>query len=137
MDGDLALFEPTFGAATVIVRPGSLAASGAAKVAAGRKWCIDGDEASVAVSQCPYFTPQYGIPGSGTLTVQSLEPAHRCTKLRNTGAAALLVGPGFKAKLTVSVAAMMPTPTGPQPDPTREYRGRGRFSTTNRTLRGT
>ncbi len=56
IDGDKAIFNPTFGLATVVVRPGDLKASGESSLQ-GKKVCIDGDEQSVSVPGCSYTTP--------------------------------------------------------------------------------
>ena len=48
IDGDLANFMPSFGAAIVVVRPGTLTASGASKFS-GKNVCVEGDEGSAPV----------------------------------------------------------------------------------------
>jgi Contractile injection system spike tip protein len=137
LDGDQALFLPTFGASIVAVQPGVLTASGPATVG-NKKLCIEGDEASVSVPGCAYMTPQYLIPGVGTLEIDALAGDQTATKTSTGGTAVLLVGGAFTAKLTVSSPAMQPPPgPGPPiPDSTTEYSGRGQFVTTNTKLRG-
>ena len=68
VDGDTVLFVPSFGVATVVVQPGTLKGSGPSTYA-GKKACVDGDEGDVSVPGCMYTTPQYSIPGSGTLKI--------------------------------------------------------------------
>lgn len=137
LDGDQALFQPSFGAATVVVRPGNLTGSGPGTVD-GKPMCIDGDEASVSVAGCTYVTPQYSIPGTGTLTIASLAGDQRASKTRTGDTAVLLVGGSFTAKLTVESPAQQPPPGGgsPIPDATPEYTGAGSFVTTNTRFRG-
>ena len=137
IDGDTAVFMPTFGAATVVVQPGTLSGTGDGTVG-GKKMCIEGDEGSVSVPGCTYLTPQYSIPGVGTLEIDSLAGDQTATKTNTSGTAVLLVGGSFTAKLTVSSPAMQPPPGpgSPIPDSTTEYSGQGQFVTTNTLFRG-
>lgn len=84
IEGDQASFDPTFGAATVVVPPGELAGSGTATVL-GKKVCIEGDEPDVSVPGCMYTTPVYTISsrarfeplvytGSGSFITSSIQP---------------------------------------------------------------
>ena len=69
---DLVVFEPTFGAAIAVgtlavpVRGSALATS------EGRALCLEGDVTSVAASVA-YSTPSCPVPGSGRLTIESLD----------------------------------------------------------------
>lgn len=139
IDGDQAIFQPTFGAATVAVvgRPGTLKASGPGTV--GQKaMCVEGDEASVSVPGCMYVTPQYSIPGVGTLEIAALAGDQTATKTKTGGKLVLLVGSNFDAKFKVSSPAKQPVPgSSPVPDATPEYSGRGNFITQNSKYRGT
>ena len=71
VDGDVVNFLPAFGAAVVVVQPGKLAGSGPATIG-GKNICVDGDETKVSVPGCVYMTPQYSIPGTGTLKIAQL-----------------------------------------------------------------
>ena len=134
IDGDQVLFRPTFGAATVIVLPGSLQASGPSSLN-GSKLCVAGDEASVSVKGCVYLAPPFVIPGSGCLEIASLGGDQKATTTRTGGKPPLLVGGSFTARFRVESPAKQPTAAGPVPDSTPSYSGSGRFLTTNRILR--
>lgn len=136
VDGDQAMFQPSFGAATVVVRPGQLTASGPATLG-GKKLCLVGDENSVVVQGCMYTTPSHPIPGTGTLEIAALAGDQQASKTSTGGTAWLLVGGTFSAKFTVQQPAQQPAPPGPPvPDSTPQYAGRGSFVTTNTKLRG-
>lgn len=91
LDGDKANFMPAFGAAIVVVRPGDLKGSGPATLN-GKKLCIDGDEKNVSVPGCVYMTPQYSIPGTGTLKIAALAANQKAQKTKTGGKAVLLKG---------------------------------------------
>lgn len=136
VDGDLALFLPNFGAAVVAVQPGTLTGSGPAKIG-GKAICVDGDEGSVSVPGCMYLTPQYSIPGAGTLSIDSLAGDQRAQQTKTGDALVLLKGGTFTAKFEVQSPAMQPPPGpgSPIPDPTPSYSGSGSFVTTNATVK--
>lgn len=136
IDGDLADFSPSFGAATVIVRPGTLTGSGPGRVG-GKSLCVEGDEGSVEVSGCMYMTPQYSIPGVGTLKIDALAGDQVATTSCTGGEALLLVGSSFTAKFEVQSPAQQPPPGSgaPIPDATPSYTGSGTFITTNTNVR--
>lgn len=138
VDGDTVLFLPTFGAATVIPKPGKLAGSGPATFL-GKKVCVAGDEGKVEVAACDYMTPQYSIPGKGTLKIAALASAQTAQKTQTGGTAMLLLGGKFTAKFEVQVPAKQPPPGmgSPIPDPTPQYSGEGSFVTTNSKYQGT
>lgn len=132
IDGDLANFLPAFGAAIVVVQPGTLKASGPATFG-GKKLCVDGDESSVEVPGCMYMTPQYSIPGTGTLKISALA-ADQLAMHTDTGATPLMLkGSTFTAKFEVQSPAQQPPPgPGPPiPDASPSYSGNGTFTTTN------
>lgn len=130
VDGDLAIFMPAFGAAIVIVMPGTLRGSGPMK-SGGKSACVDGDEASVSVPGCVYMTPQYSIPGSGTLAIAALA-GDQLAPTSSTGGKKLMVkGSQFTAKFSVQAPAMQPTAGPPVPDATPQYSGQGMFQTFN------
>jgi hypothetical protein len=138
IDGDEALFNPNFGAAVVMIKPGTLKASGPATLN-GKQFCVDGDESKVAVAGCSYVTPQYSIPGTGTLKIAALDSSQKATKTKTGRKLVLLKGGNFTAKFEVQSPAKQPPPGpgSPIPDPTPQYSGKGRFLTTNIKFRGT
>ncbi|MBL8473304.1 MAG: hypothetical protein KF778_03970 [Rhodocyclaceae bacterium] len=136
IDGDTVLFMPTFGAATVVPQPGKLQGSGPA-TQGSKKLCVDGDEKNVSVPGCMYMTPQYCIPGSGTLKIDSLGGDQKASKTKTGGVAVLLKGGNFTAKFEVQSPAQQPTPSGPIPDASPQYGGgSGQFITTNTKFKG-
>jgi hypothetical protein len=138
IEGDKANFLPNFGAAVVVVRPGDLTGSGPASIK-GKKICVDGDEKQVAVSGCMYMTPQYCIPGTGTLKIDSLASDQKATKTKTGGKSVLLKGRSFTAKFEVQSPAQQPPPGpgAPIPDSTTQYSGKGMFVSTNSLFQGT
>jgi hypothetical protein len=136
--GDKAQFLPNFGPAVVVVKPGTLTASGAATLNK-KKVCVDGDEATVTVPGCIYMTPQYSIPGAGTLKISALAADQKAKKTKSCGKPVLLKGGNFTAKFEVQSPAKQPPPgpTPPIPDATPQYSGSGMFLTTNTKFRGT
>lgn len=136
IEGDKATFMPAFGAAVVVVKPGDLKASGPATFN-GKKICVDGDETKVSVPGCTYMTPQYSIPGTGTLKIAALAGNQKASKSKTGGKAVLLKGGTFTAKFEVQSPAQQPPPGpgSPIPDATPQYSGSGVFVTTNTKLR--
>lgn len=135
IDGDKAMFTPSFGAATVVVQPGTLTASGPATIN-GKKVCVSGDEKSVSVKGCTYMTSSHTIPGTGTLEIASLAGDQTATKTRSGDTKVLLVGSSFTASFSVQSPAQQPTSAGPVPDPAPKYSGTGSFVTTNSKFKG-
>ena len=135
IEGDKANFLPTFGAATVVVQPGDLKGSGPATLN-GKKICVAGDEKDVSVPGCTYMTPQYSIPGTGTLKISALAGDQKAKKTKTGGKAVLLKGSTFTAKFEVQSPAQQPTAASPIPDSTSEYSGKGMFITTNSKFQG-
>jgi hypothetical protein len=136
IDGDQAMFLPSFGVATVVVQPGTLTASGTA-TRSKKKLCVDGDEANVSVPGCTYIAGPHVIPGTGTLEIDALGGDQVATKTQTGGKKVLLLGSTFTAKFEVQSPAKMPTQGPPKPDTTPSYTGSGSFVTTNTKLRGT
>jgi hypothetical protein len=136
IDGDKAMFEASFGAATVVVRPGSITASGKARVS-GKVACVVGDEKSVSVQGCMYSAGPYSIPGTGTLSIASLAGDQQAKTCQTGGKKLLLKGGSFTARFTVSVPAMQPPPGpgSPIPDPTATYNGSGSFVAADVTVK--
>ena len=137
IEGDKANFLPNFGAAVVVVRPGDLQGSGPATLN-GKKICVDGDEKKVSVAGCTYITPQYSIPGTGTLKIDALAPNQKAKKTNTGGKPVLLKGGTFTAKFEVQSPAQQPPPGpgSPIPDATPQYSGSGQFITTNTKFQG-
>ncbi len=134
--GDKAIFMPTFGPATVVVKPGDLKGSGPATIG-GKKICVVGDETKVSVPGCMYMTPQYSIPGTGTLKISSLAGNQKAQKTQTGGKVMMLKGGNFVAKFEVQSPAKQPAPPAPPiPDPTPQYSGQGSFVTTNLKFKG-
>ncbi len=138
IDSDKVNFLPAFGAAIVVVQPGTLKGSGPATLN-GKKLCVDGDEKKVSVPSCTYMTPQYSIPGTGTLKIAALAGNQKATKTKTGGKAVLLKGNNFTAKFEVQSPAKQPPPGpgSPIPDATPQYSGNGMFITTNLKFQGT
>jgi hypothetical protein len=137
LDGDKANFLPNFGAAVVVVQPGSLQGSGPATLN-GKKVCVEGDEKQLSVPGCLYTTPQYSIPGTGTLKIANLASNQKAMKTKTGGKSVLLKGGSFTAKFEVQSPAHQPPPGpgSPIPDPTPQYSGNGLFMTMNTKFRG-
>jgi len=138
IDGDQVIFMPAFGAAVAVVQPGKLAGSGLASLN-GKKICVDGDEKKVSVPGVAYMTPQYSIPGTGTLKIAALAGDQKATKTNTGGKAVLLKGGNFTAKFEVQSPAKQPPPGpgSPIPDATAQYSGQGMFITMNLKVQGT
>ena len=137
IDGDTVMFLPAFGAAVVIVQPGKLEGSGPATIG-GKKIGVDGDESKVSVAGCAYMTPQYSIPGTGTLKISALAGDQKAKKTQTGGKPVLLKGGNFTAKFEVQSPAQQPPPGpgSPVPDATAQYSGNGMFITTNTKFSG-
>ena len=138
IEGDQAIFLPNFGAAVVVVRPGDLQGSGPATLN-GKTICVDGDEKNVSVPACTYVTPQYSIPGTGTLKIAALAANQKARKTRTGNKLVLLKGGNFTARFDVQSPAQQPPPGpgAPIPDATPQYSGSGMFVTTNLKFQGT
>lgn len=131
LEGDMAIFVPAFGAAIVVVQPGVMPASGKS-TASGKKICVEGDEAELSVPGCVYMTPQYNIPGTGTLKIDSLGSDQKTKKTKSGDKAIIIKGSVFNAKFEVQTPAQQPNPPGPPiPDSSPQYSGKGNFQTTN------
>jgi hypothetical protein len=137
VDGDQAIFLPIFDVAIVTVRPGKIEGKGLTTIR-DKKVCVVGDEASVQVPGCPYTTPQFSIPGTGTLKISQLASDQQARKTYSGDKAVLLEGGDFKAVFEVNQPAKQPPPPGgsPIPDPMTQYTGSGVFIATNKRFRG-
>ena len=132
IDGDYAFFQPSFGAAMVVVRPGNIAGSGISTIT-GKAICIDGDESSVEVAGCMYTAGAFSIPGTGTMKIQALDASQKAKKYKSGGTPVILKGGDYVAVFEVQSQAKQPPPGpgSPIPDPTPKYMGKGKFITTN------
>ena len=138
MEGDQVIFMPAFTPAIVVVQPGKLEGSGPATIG-GKKICVVGDESKVAVAGCTYMTPQYSIPGTGTLKISALAGNQKATKTQTGGKKVMLKGGNFTAAFEVESPAQQPPPGpgSPIPDAKPKYSGNGMFVTTNAKFSGT
>jgi len=138
VDGDTVMFLPAFGAAIVVVQPGKLEGSGPATIG-GKKVCVDGDESKLSVAGCSYMTPQYSIPGTGTLKIAALAGDQKAQKTKTGGKPVLLKGGNFTAKFEVQSPAQQPPPGpgSPVPDASPQYSGNGMFIPSNVKVSGT
>lgn len=134
-DGDAVMFIPSFGVAIVIAPPGSISGTAISTIG-GKAICVEGDEDSVEAKGCTYMTPQYPIPGMGTVKIKALAGNQTGKKYVCDGKKVLLKGNQFDAVFEVQVPAMQPTPGGPVPDSTSKYDGKGMFMTTNLKHKG-
>lgn len=138
LDGDIAQFLPSFGAATVVPRPGTLQGSGPSKCN-GKPVCVEGDEDRLQVPGCMYISGAFSIPGTGTLKIDRLASNQVAQHTKSGGKKMLLKGATFQAKFEVQSPAQQPNPNGsPIPDPMTQYNGgQGQFITTNTKYKGT
>ena len=136
IDGDLAMFQPKFGPANVVVKPGRLSASGPLTFA-GKAVCVSGDEGSVSVPGCPYSAPPFVIPGTGTLEISALGEDQLAGTSAAGGTKLMVKGGSFTAMFSVESPAMQPqpSPAPPTPDPTPKYSGTGSFVTVNAKMK--
>ncbi len=134
MADDQVIFDPTFGVATVVVRPGMIPGNGGATVT-GKKLCVDGDEGKVSVPSCTYVAGGFSVPGIGTLKIQQLAPNQKATKTKSANKPVLLKGGDFIAVFEVQAPAQMPPPAS-TPDPMIKYIGKGNFITLNAKFKG-
>lgn len=134
VNGDQAVFDPSFPPASVIAPPGIVTGTAKGKVS-GLVACVEGDEASVVVAGAVYVTPAFPIPGVGTLTIESLGPGQKAQKGKSGGRAFILRGSKFRARFQVSAPATVISGGNPVPDPTPVYSGTGSFITTDTRAR--
>lgn len=130
MEGDMAVFLPAFGAALVVVRPGTMSGTGRS-TASGKKICVEGDEKQLMVAGCSYTSGPYSVPGVGTLKIDSLGFDQTSQKTKSGNKAIIIKGSTFNAKFEVQAPAQQPTAAGPVPDATPQYMGTGNFQTSN------
>jgi Contractile injection system spike tip protein len=134
--GDEAIFQPNFGKAIVVVLPGFLIGTGKAKVQ-GKTIYVEGNEKKVIVPLCAYTSPPFVTPGTGRLSIESLDTSQTAERVKSGGKAVLLKGSTFTAKFEVVAPATDPSTLVPTPDPVPIYTGKGTFATTNIRAKGT
>lgn len=135
VQGDLAIFDPAFGVATVVVAPGTMVASAVPR--AGAAVCVVGDEKNVMVPGCAYTTATHSTPGVGILSIESLASDQQAQKTKSGGKAVILAAGQFTAKFQVVAPAMQPAAPSPIPDATPSYSGRGQFQSMNQRAKAT
>lgn len=140
IDGDLAIFDAAMGEATVVVQPGTITASGKTTIN-GTAVCVEGDEASVEVAGCTYFTKIHTKPGTGTLKISALGGDQLTSKSKSGGKAVILLGTTFEAVFEVDAPAedIKPVASGgsPIPDQKPSYAGTGEFQAANAKIKAT
>ncbi len=137
--GDKVLFQPNFGAATVVPPlDTTITGTGGASLFS-TKVCVKGDEAQVILAPVSYTTPTHTTPGIGMIVIDQLNGDQVAKKTKSNHKSVLLVGSAFTAKLKVLLPAQQPPPAGsPTPDPLVEHQGGvGKFITTNAKFKGT
>ncbi len=136
--GDRAIFDTTFGTATVVAQPGTLVGTGKSQVS-GKPVGVEGDEKKVIVTGCLYTTKQHTISGTGTLAIEGLGGDQKAEKTMSGNKPVLLKGGKFKVKFQVMVPAQQSPPGqgSPIPDATPQYSGNGSFETANKKVKGT
>lgn len=133
--GDMAMFNPNFGPAFVVVAPGTITGSSKINID-GAIASVQGDESSVSVPVA-YTNPagSFATPGAGTLTISALGGDQLGQKTSSASKPLILKGSTFTALLTVLAPAV--NPGSGSPDPTPQYTGTGQFVTTNVKSKGT
>ncbi|WP_024768084.1 hypothetical protein [Aquimarina macrocephali] len=127
LDGDEVLFDPTYGPATVVVKSGTIKASGKTTVQS-KKVAVKGDESKVVVSGCTYTSPSFPIPGMGNLKIASLGPDQLTKKTKSGNKPIVLKGSVFIAKFEVQSPAKFISPgSAPISDPLPFYMGTGKL----------
>lgn len=140
IDGDQVIFQPAMGAATVVVKPGKMIASGKTTIK-GVAVCVDGDEKRVEVPGCMYITKTHLKPGDGTLKISALASDQLATKSNSGNKAVILQGSEFDAVFEVDSPAedIKPVASGgsPIPDKTGAYEGKGQLIPANTKIKAT
>ena len=141
VDGDYALFDPTFTPAVVVCNsiPAPITGSGPATIA-GAPMCIEPDFESVKLENVSYTAGMFSTPGLGTLTISQLAPGHVAQSTTTGGQPVLLEsGEQFIATFTVDTKAFYIDPASGSKveDVNPEYSGFGAFETTNTLFIGT
>jgi hypothetical protein len=136
LDGEMVIFGPTFGPATVVSPPTPIKGTGKATVN-GKKICVMGDEKKVKAENCVYSVAGYAAPGTGTIEIYMLAPDQLTTKTTNGGKKMILKGSDCIAIFTPKVKAKVAVAPTVVEDPIPFYAGKGKFMTTNLTHKAT
>ena len=124
LDGDQAVFIPSFPPAVVVPVPGTISGTGSCK-SSGSTVCVEGDEDSVSVSGAAYISGAFLTPGTGTLTIESLGSDQVASNGKSADKGFILQGTQFTAKFEVSSPAI--NPNSGVTDPVTSYTGSGTF----------
>lgn len=125
-------FDPNFGKALLVVAPVPINGTGTHSVMM-MKGCVEGDEMKVKLPTS-YNAPPY-LGGMGMAFIKKLNKDQLSKKTKCKNKAVILKGTKFDAEFTVTVPAQQPTPSGPVPDTTLKYQGKGQFVTTNTAVK--
>ncbi len=125
-DGDLVMFEPTFGPAIVTMTgPVKITGSGLAKIG-GKNICVMGDHLTVS-GDCTYINGAFTTPGTGKLTIVSLLPPQMLPTISAGNKPMMVKGQKFIALFTRLSPALNTTGPSPLPDVTPMLPGNGMF----------
>jgi len=128
LDGDQAVFTPSFPPATVVPMPGTISGTSSC-ASSGSTACVEGDEDSVSVSGVAYISGAFVTPGTGTLSISSLGSDQVATNGKSGEKGFILVGTQFNAEFEVSSPAV--NPNSGVTDPVTSYSGFGTFVSSN------
>lgn len=136
--GDMVVFEPSFGPATVVSVPTPIKGSGKATVK-GKKMCVVGDEkkSKFKVDNCMYTVSGYAAPGMGTIEIYMLAPDQISKKTTTGGKKVILKGGDCIAIFTPKTKAKVAVAPAVVEDPIPFYAGKGKFVTPNLTHKAT
>src|SRR5262249_35744959 len=123
-----------FGAAIVVLAPGTLAGSGPAKIG-GEAACGDGDETKGKKEGWAYTSGAFFTPGVGNFIIEAFGGDQKAKKTKTGGKAVLLKGSTFTAKFEITTPAVNPNSGVSDPLPTYSG-GSGSFMNTNMTVKG-
>ncbi len=134
--GDQVMFDPAFGPATVVVKPGKMKGKGKKKGnVKGVEICVVGDEKKLKVPGCLYTAGAFSVPGTGSLLIKALQPDQKGMKMSVGGKPVILKGKKFIAEFKVLSPALTPPPAN-SADPMKSYPGTGAFMPANMTHKG-
>lgn len=136
VDGDTVNFLPSFGLATVTVRPTTISGSAATTTAGGKAPCLEGDEGNVQSTGCSYVTGTHTVPGTGTLKIDKLNTDQLTQTTTIEGKKIILKGSMFDAVFEVAPGGQAKTTSSPPVlDPTPKHSGgKGTFVASNTVI---
>ncbi|WP_212760544.1 hypothetical protein [Pseudomonas fluorescens] len=132
INGDTVKFDQMFDDRTVIAPLTTITGSGQATIN-NKKICILGDEKQVRLMNVPYTTPKHSVPGTGTLTIEALDPSQQARET-SSGEAVIIEGKTFKAQFLPSQPALMPPPAS-TPDLVSPSMGTGSFTASQQRVK--